>query len=90
MPTTLSRSLKDDASAAISRVAKVMRQADFDLTSYDGFIKGTEFGAVAIPVQPDTSSLIEAAIWRCRCGGVGVSMAQVDAATCVKMKVRFR
>src|ERR1700685_319870 len=29
-----------------------------DLTSYDGLMKGTKFGPVVIPGQPDTSSLI--------------------------------
>ena len=29
-----------------------------DLTSYAGLMKGTKFGAVVIPGQPDTSSLI--------------------------------
>jgi hypothetical protein len=30
----------------------------FDLTSYAGLMKGTKFGPVVIPKQPDTSSLI--------------------------------
>ena len=29
-----------------------------DLTNYDGLMKGTKFGAMVIPGQPDTSSLI--------------------------------
>jgi hypothetical protein len=29
-----------------------------DLTSYEGLMKGTKFGPVVIPGQPDTSSLI--------------------------------
>jgi len=29
-----------------------------DLTSYDGLMKGTKFGAMVIPGQPDSSSII--------------------------------
>ncbi len=30
----------------------------FDLTSYDGLMKGTKFGPMVIPGQPDSSNLI--------------------------------
>ena len=39
-------------------------QSDLDLTTYDGLMKGTKFGPMIVPGDPDLSSLMRMLDWK--------------------------
>ena len=60
---TYSRSSKAAASNAISPEAEGYETSGLDLTTYEGLMKGTKFGAMVIPGDPDSSNLMWLLDW---------------------------